>query len=284
MTEKIINKKFGSILIIVPHQDDEILMAAGILHRAAVCGTEVHVVMATNGDYESQDHTKGETRLKESIEGLKVLGLSEECLTVLGYADTGMERAQSFLTHLYEEKETDKVYPSSCSSHTYSLLEKPEHHMAVYGTHASYTRAGFYQDLKEVIQIKKPDHIFTTSRFDIHGDHEALFYFVADILKELKSTGYMPNLYTGLVHSPAGDDIWPLRQGAVYTCPPDMSKWSDLAWEERISFPLPHDMLSQDSMKRLALSKHKEALEPNAVEFLMSFLKEEEIFWPVSYS
>jgi hypothetical protein len=35
----------------------------------------------------------------------------------------------------------------------------------------------------------------------------------------------------------------------------------------------------EKNLKLLALSEYEIALEPNAVEFLMSFIKDEEFFW-----
>lgn len=281
MTELNINAQFGSILVVVPHQDDEILMAAGILHAAAVAGVAAGVVMATNGDYECADFSKGRKRLSECLAGLRTLGLCDSQVTFLGYADTGMEEEVSFLHRLYAETDGDKIVSSSCSRETYGLPEKPEYHMEAYGKHAAYTRKSFRQDLKEVILKKRPDHIFTTSRYDLHGDHSALYLFVEDVLKELKGTGYEPQLYTGIVHSGAGDENWPLRAGKRFTCPKGFELQKEFKWEERICFPLPQDMLSGSDLKKQALEKHEEALEPNAVEYLMSFLKEEEIFFRV---
>lgn len=281
MTELNINAQFGSILIVVPHQDDEILMAAGILHAAAAAGQKAGVVMATNGDYECTDGTKGRKRLSECLEGLKTLGLSDSQAAFLGYADTGMEEEVSFLHRLYTETDENKIYPSSCSAETYGLPGKPEYHFAAYGEHAAYTRKNFKQDLKEVILKERPDHIFTTSRYDTHGDHSALYLFVEELLKEMKETGYEPQLYTGIVHSMAGDENWPMRGGKTFTCPEGFELQKELKWEERFCFPLPKDMLSGSDLKKEALEKHEEALEPNAVEYLMSFLKEEEVFFRV---
>ena len=44
-----------NIMVIVPHEDDEILLAAGIMEKALAKGIGVHVVMAGNGDYEGHD-------------------------------------------------------------------------------------------------------------------------------------------------------------------------------------------------------------------------------------
>ena len=42
-----ITEGFGSIMVLVPHEDDEVLMCAGIMEKAVRQGVELTVVMAT---------------------------------------------------------------------------------------------------------------------------------------------------------------------------------------------------------------------------------------------
>ena len=58
-----------NIMVIVPHEDDEILLAAGIMEKALAKGIGVHVVMAGNGDYEGHDEATGSVRLPETLAG-----------------------------------------------------------------------------------------------------------------------------------------------------------------------------------------------------------------------
>lgn len=296
-----------NIMIIVPHEDDEILMAAGIIEKAVKEDKKVTVVMATNGDYEGTDKISGSVRLEETIKGLQILGLSEENVIFMGYADTGMYPTESFLYKLYQEKDEDKLYPGHCSGETYGLLGKPDFHTVRYGVAASYTRKNFKRDLQEIILDKRPDTIFTTSEEDMHGDHSGLFLFVKEILQEQKE--YHPCLYSGVVHSKAGDENWPERKPEVFcylrekykmhlvdvdckkeevegfTCPDDFDDGT-LKWEARISFPVPGNMLSavfSKNKKAEALNQHENALKPDAVEFLYSFITSEELFWKISY-
>ena len=39
------------VLLIAPHQDDEVLAAGGLMHRMQKNGDHVSVLFATNGDY-----------------------------------------------------------------------------------------------------------------------------------------------------------------------------------------------------------------------------------------
>lgn len=91
-------------MVIVPHQDDEILMSAGVIRVCEQNNVPYTVVMVTNGDYGCIDYSKGYARLKESLAGLEILGSNKESFEIMGYADTGMPERESFLTHLYNEK------------------------------------------------------------------------------------------------------------------------------------------------------------------------------------
>lgn len=274
---------WSSLMVIVPHQDDEILMTAGIIRHAVNEGISLDVVMATNGDYGCRDFSTGRTRLLETVKGLALLGVPAQRFHILGYADTGMPDEDSFLTRLYAEANAEKIYPSSCSQHTYGLADKMEFHAQKYGEHAAYCRKSFRQDLKEIISDKKPSVIITTSEWDVHGDHSGLYRFVCEVLDELKEVEqYEPFLYTGLVHSPAGDENWPLRKTAVFDFPEGLEEKTSLKWEKRIRIPVPQEMLfdkEEENLKLQALLQYETALEPNAYDFLMAFVKEEEVLW-----
>lgn len=285
-----ITEDYGSIMVLVPHPDDEILLCAGIMENAVRHGVELTVVMATNGDYGSEDGSVGRARLKETLEGLKVLGIPENRVVFLGYADTGMPERDSFLFGLYGEKDGEKVHPSHCGISTYGLPWKEEFHKEEYGEHERYTRNGFLGDLKAVLLKYRPGHIFTTSAEDTHGDHSGLFLFVRDVLEDFgRKEGYSPRLYSGIVHSEAGDENWPRRESSIRAfCSPNETEREggsgELMWEERLVFPVPDTMLAEDlkrNKKAQALAKHVTALKPDAVDFLYAFIKADEVFWEI---
>lgn len=285
MEKREISKDFGHILVLVPHQDDEILMTAGVISKAVELGVRVNVVIATNGDYECADYSKGRRRLKESLTGLMRLGVAADAVTFLGYADTGMPEEESFLGRLFKEQEEEKLYPSLCSEHTYGLEEKADFHTERFGYPAQYNRKNFKDDLKAVLTHLHPEHIFTTSDADAHGDHKGLHLFLMEVLGELQpEQNYQPEVYGAIVHSMAGDDNWPLRSEQVefYTCPPDFERTCAYRWDDRVSFEVPVSMQSenhQENVKYQALSGYQTALEPKDVDYLYSFIKKEELFW-----
>lgn len=279
-------EEMKNIMIIVPHEDDEILMTAGIIEKAVSEGRKVTVVMAGNGDYEGWDKESGSVRLGETLEGLQVLGVGLDEVIFMGYADTGMDPIESFLYRLYTEQEEDAVHAGHCSSETYGRADKPDYHTARHGQAAAYTRKNFKEDLRDILRERKPDTVFTTGMDDLHGDHRGLFLFVKEVLQEEYPNGDGPVLFSTVVHSTAGDESWPLRESLrTFTCPEGFDEGS-LKWKERISFPVPDSMLHSDYSKNkkvLALEKHRSALKEDAVDFLYSFIKSEELFWRIEY-
>ena len=92
------------ILILAPHPDDEVLGCAGIIQKALSLKIPVRVVFLTNGDSNQWSFLvyrkfpvvipravmkMGMLRCEEAISAAKVLGLSQEQLTFLGYPDFG---------------------------------------------------------------------------------------------------------------------------------------------------------------------------------------------------
>jgi len=74
------------------HPDDESLLTAGTMARAAAQGHRVVMVVATDGDPGGEAHADdarlGERRLREAHESARVLGVAR--VEYLGYADSGM--------------------------------------------------------------------------------------------------------------------------------------------------------------------------------------------------
>lgn len=271
-----------SLLVIVPHPDDEALLAAGLIRETVLRGAPVSVAVVSNGDYLCPTRDKGIVRLRESLNGMLGLGVPRRNIYFLGYPDTGMEREVSFLHRLRCAQDEREVFPSSCGMETYGVPgEKEDYCFERTGSHASYCRAALEEDLRMLLQHVRPSHVITCAECDRHGDHEALFGFVHNALKELPAPA--PALWVGLIHSPDGDDQWPLwgEKQDFYTEPKNLSRESTLRWRERIRIPLSENM-RRDKEKLIA--SYQTALskdEPDVCRYLLSFAKREEIFWAV---
>ena len=86
-------------LIIVPHQDDEIIIAGSMILNMRENHCEVFLLFTTNGDYEID----GKIRLNETLNAMKKLGVRGDHILYLGYSNQNPKED----THLYfhEDKE-----------------------------------------------------------------------------------------------------------------------------------------------------------------------------------
>ena len=284
-----------NILIAVPHEDDELLIGAGVIKNALLAGDNVKVLIATNGDYAAANKTKGEGRIRESIAGLGVLGLSTDDIILLGYADTGGLESwtrfdDSFLKKLYEAQDENAVLTGNFSNtRTYGLAGILEdYHYLRTGGHAAYTRKNFVDDLGAALGEFVPDEVYTTSPYDLHGDHAYIYHFLDDLLGEMAAAdpGYHPTLYGMIVHSTENDVDWPLQDAdpapiQPFTPPANLAD-TPYQWEERVSLPVPMDMQAVPraiNAKYIALKKHTSQF--NA--YIASYVKADEIFWAKSF-
>jgi LmbE family N-acetylglucosaminyl deacetylase len=279
------------ILILAPHPDDEVLMSAGLIRRAIIEKSHISVVIVTNGDYLCADRSKGSRRLSESLDALEFLGVPQEDVYFMGYPDTGFEKEVSFLTKLYEAEDSLQIFPGGCGHETYGIIGGKRDFASEHRGKASlYNKAGFLADLRKIIEMTKPRLVITSSKADAHGDHSAMFQFTCDVLREIKTKGNEPpRLWESLIHSPEGDDSWPLpdRPYEDFSMPSRLEPFG-LDWKARIRLPLPKEMLAkpyEKHMKYMAILKHRSALkfeeEPDVVKYLLSFTKREEVFWEV---
>lgn len=284
------------VLVIVPHEDDEALIAAGIIHSAILNGDTVKVAIATNGDCNGYNETLGINRLNESISAMAVLGLSKDNLTAFGYSDTGgfepwTRYTDSFLYKLYHAQSEDDILSSNFgNTMTYGIpgvLE--DYHYQQTGEHATYSRRNFVNDLTSYIESYLPDRIYTTSAYDRHGDHAYLNVFVTDILRKIveQTSGYAPVLYEMIVHSTDGDVLWPIQDAdplplQEYTPPANIND-IPLLWEERVAVRMPDDMQTTprtSNLKNVCLAAYKSQYS----NWIGSFTKADEFFWAKDFS
>lgn len=75
-----------TLMVIIPHEDDEINLAGAVIYHARKLGIRVICVFTTNGDWKYP----GFICLKEVIQALAVLGVPEKDIVFLGYPDGGV--------------------------------------------------------------------------------------------------------------------------------------------------------------------------------------------------
>ena len=247
------------LLIFAPHPDDEVLGCAGLMSRALRDGKRVGVVILTNGGGfpraasvvvgKAQDELVAADflelaaeRQRQSVRGLRHIGIPLENLLFLGYPDSG-------LADIFRSRE-GAVYRQEFTNReaTYGPVVA-DYRSSKHGRAAPYTRSAIIADIAELLLSRQPREIYVTHDVDTHGDHQAAFWFVREAAM---AAGFAGEFYTYVNHGEVEPEL-PVRRVAL--TPAELAK------------------------KRLAIREHQI---PIVHDHLQSYAKAEEVFWKVS--
>lgn len=186
--------KDKKVLVIVPHQDDEINLTGGILSDLSKNNNKIHVLYTTNGDY----CFGAKRRMIECLKSCQILGICEENVHFLGYGDQ-YSKADEHLFNTSDFWTSKKGYretygPGSKNEECYRY--KKEHHL--------YNRQNFESDIQLVIEKIRPDIIYAID-FDSHCDHRATSLAAEKAIGDLigKDNSYRPRVYKGFAYPTA---------------------------------------------------------------------------------
>jgi LmbE family N-acetylglucosaminyl deacetylase len=267
------------ILILAPHCDDETLGSAGVIQAARQAGSEVRVVIATNGDGyffataqdfhkiypNAQDYIRmGTLRQKESLAALARLGVSSSQVNFLSYPDRGTPAMWN------DNWSASNPYRSQFTGETQSLYP------LTYDPQDVYAGQNYLGDLVSILKDYQPDLVIYPHPEDIHPDHWGLNAFTRLAITQVEhaNPAYHPDQYTYLVHRPDFPVIRGLKPqadlvppSAIYAISPDWLRW-DLTPAEV-------------TVKGLAVQAYKSQL-PLLRNLMESFVRRNELFAPVS--
>lgn len=147
------------LLIIVPHEDDEINIGGGLIYSLKN-HDNVYVVFVTNGDFINN----AKIRYKEAIKSLKILKIKKENIIFLGYADQPYDQK----SHIYNTEENWKS--NSGHTKTYGAMGINEWNYNKHREHCDYNKDNIIRNIKEIIIDIKPDEILCVD-LDFHPDH-----------------------------------------------------------------------------------------------------------------
>lgn len=198
------------ILVLAPHQDDECLQTAGVIRAAVLAGDAVSVCFATNGEYAGEQDAA--VRAAESRAVLAELGVPVDRIFFLGYPDTGMPYGESFLRRLYGGRTGLRSRWGRTETWT---PEGRDFRFLRSGRHGPFTPEGVRRDLRDLLDLLRPDEVYASAPGDRHGDHDALGRFAAEAVR---AAPRRPALWYYLIH---GDetDRWPGREDAAFSGP-----------------------------------------------------------------
>ena len=266
------NKK---VMVIVPHEDDDLLISGQVLPSMYKNGADVRVVFATNGDKSVSAYT----RQSEACNALEKLGIPREKVIFLGYPDG---------TQLYVGK---KAYSfSSGWDHTYAGKGFKDYHFDRFGTHAQYTAENMVDDIESVILEYRPDYILAID-FDTHTDHRGVSISFEKAMERIlkKESGYAPKVLKCFGYSLAWKskpDFYALNIKS--TVMQDREKNNDPSyetdvpqyrWSSRVRLPIDKKSLSHSILRCSEYKALSEHLSQYAYCYSERIINGDSVYW-----
>lgn len=260
-----------SVLLLVPHQDDDINVLGGVIEEYRKYGSEVTVVFSTNGDYDGLQ----EIRFQEAIDALDAMGVPEESVIFLGYGDMWAEGG----AHLYNAEPGVTMTSAYGRQKTYGTSVK-----GVWREGADYTIENFLQDIEAVILEYRPDVIYCVD-YDYNLDHKALSMAFEKVMgKILKETDYRPLVFKGYAYNSAWEavpDFYEDNLLSTQNVYDPAYPWNPPVyhWMERTRLPVQAEALSRSVIssrihKALAMYESQ-----NANLFGSRIINSDKVFW-----
>jgi LmbE family N-acetylglucosaminyl deacetylase len=258
------------ILIIVPHPDDELSIGGGLIPRLKKKGYIIKVLIVTNGDAD----TIGKIRLKESLKGLRILGVMKKDIIFLGYGNRWQGNS-----HIYNTEKNSVISSLAGRDKTYALKNHVEFHYEKYLKHESYTRENMLKDMRECISDTDADIIICVD-FDSHPDHRAVSLMFEECMAYLlDKTDYRPIVLKRFAYAFAwhGDNTSYSRKIGRYQVFDNRFQLDNpyYDWQARIVCRLPKSRQYDLKLFLASLAYPSQ----NAIIHLKQLLKEEMIFW-----
>lgn len=257
-----------NVMVVVPHEDDDLNLMAGQLEQYVAAGSTVRVVFVTNGDAKGL----GETRIAEALQVLGSYGIPEENVIFLAYGDQWND------DHIYYGDPDEVMVSCAGRTETYGSAQKQP-----FAEH-TYTREHLLEDLEQVILKYRPDTLFCND-FDTHCDHRAVSLFFEEAMgRVLKETvDYQPDVYKGFAYFQAwrGEEDF---GSAVLPSAHDEDGGNILynpvyLWEDRVRFPVDPEGLSEKLEECRTYQALAGYASQNAVEHAARIIKSDKIFW-----
>ena len=231
-----------TVMVIVPHEDDEINVAGATIYGAIKEGLHVFLVYVTNGDFQY----KADIRYKEVTRMASIMNLPMENIHFLGFPDnSGKEllatRDRVFINHA----------GFSETHGSYGIIDYPTQYM---GGPLEYTYNNLVLAIKDIIGRFKPSTIIAIDE-DVHVDHQltsiAVEESICKVVKEnsnytpkvLKSFAYdtdfesINDYYAMHLQSTVQNRAWIVADFLSTNNPM-------LLWEDRIRIPVHPDCRS----------------------------------------
>lgn len=232
------------VMLIVPHQDDDMNVAGGVMEQYEKYGSEVFVVFVTNGDY----YDNADLRLQEAVRACKAVGVAEEHVIFLGYGDQWSPNG----CHIYNAEPGQIMTSFAGYTSTYGTTD----HAAFREGHL-YTVDNLLLDMKDVILEYRPDTIIC-SDYDYHIEHKATSLIFEKAMGQIlqEEPGYTPVVLKAFAYNAAWraePDYFSLNIHSTNNVF-EHGDWIPAVydWEQRIRFPVDASILSRSLLRSKA--------------------------------
>lgn len=261
-----------SVLLIVPHQDDDINLMGGIIEEYIRYNSDIKICFYTNGDFEND----AQVRLSESLKVADYYGIPQENIIFMGYGDRWNDEDGHIYTAL-----NGKVIPSaSGNTKTYALPDHP-----AFNEGAEYRRENVVEDMKNIIETYRPTDIFCVD-YDCHKDHIACSLFFEEALVEILkgNENYRPNVYKGFAYETAFfscRDFFGLNISSTVNerRTAYMKKWVNFNHHDRIRFPVAKKAATRFIENSSVYKSLSFYASQQATDYADSIINGDKIFW-----
>lgn len=230
-----------SVMVIVPHEDDDLNIAGGVIEELVGYGSQVTMVFVTNGDA----YGLTTRRLEEAITCCGAMGIPEDRVIFLGYGD----QWDTDGPHIYNAPAGQVMTSAGGARKTYGLEDHP-----VYREGRNYTSDNLMTDLKDLILEYRPDTILC-SDYDAHIDHKAVSLFFEKVMGQIlrQEPDYCPLVYKAFAYNTAwlaeadfvGEN---LKSTQDIFAPPYNQSPEVYRWQDRLRLPVAAGTLSRSLM------------------------------------
>lgn len=274
----------GPVLVVAPHPDDEVLIAAGIIARARRAGLPVDVAVMTNGGLGCGRH--GGQRQAESVAALALLGVEEDHVHFLGLPDGALADLGTTALPPVEQRDRDGRCVSVATTSAWRGRAQRDVHARRTGQHGALTVDVAEGDLVDLLDELRPGLVVTMHELDTHPDHAATAVLVRRALERRAARPAAPTaavrVWRGVVHV---DDVWPMADVTHRPFSPDRPMPAlpgDLAG---IGPPLRlavADVLPGQEGKLAVIARHRSQTGPRPADnWLAAFARTDEVVWPM---
>ena len=218
------------LMVIVPHQDDEMNTAGSVIYGALLEGMRVILVYLTNGDYEFPFSV----RQKEAYDMGQAMGIPEKDIIFLGFADNiSRQMVENPMDNITSKWGQNKTYGNDIIA-DFSTLKN--------GVSKSYSLQNYKDAIEEVILHFHPDAIIATD-YDKHVDHRLCSIIVEKVVASLvKRKLWNGKLYKGLAYATAYETVKDYFEKNLKSTKIKIDIAEDnpaLEWNQRLRLPVP---------------------------------------------